>query len=201
MKSSTLNNMKLKDLINRVDKQEKFKDKIYIGSIAEELFNENISNYDDQDRLVAYFVGSWYCTDTFVGYRVYFFDNEPVAVSSQTGRKMDEVFEWVSQEAFKKVKDYIYSFKEAAEEEQAVLLNPDEEVSTYKIMFNSQLFDYHKGIPLYNGEKVKIVECEKKDKNGFGIEEMVKIQFEKDADQYKWVKVGQLDFPFNLITN
>lgn len=192
--------MKIKDIINKVDKSKQFEDKVYIGDIAREMDLFNIENYDDQIRLISYYIGNWYCTDSYVGYKVYFFDNEPVAVSSQTGRKMNEEIEWVSKEAYKKVRDYVLTF---AEEFEPVirLTNMDEDIGeTYKISFNGQLFDYHKEIPLYNGENVKIIDTEEKSKENFNGQITKKVLISHEAfGKTEWVNVGQLDFPYNLI--
>lgn len=187
--------MKIKDIITKVNKSKQFEDKIFIGAIAQQLNMGYVDNYDDQDRLTSYWIGSWYCTDSYVGYKVYFFDNEPVAISSQTGRKMDEEIEWLSKEAYKKVKEYVLTFV-VAEEDTPPLANMDEELGeSYKINFNSQLFDYHNDIPLFNGQQVKIIEEEKKKEN-HGIDQNVKIKLADGTE--KWVSVRELDFPFNI---
>lgn len=35
----------------------------------------------EQNRLKSFWLGNWYCTDTRVGYKIYFLDDEAVAVS------------------------------------------------------------------------------------------------------------------------
>ena len=155
-------------------------------------------SYNASNKLKSYYIGSWYCTDSYVGYKVYFLHDllhdEPVAVSSQIGRKMDEEFEWVSAEAYHRVKKYVMSFTK--HEDDVALADLDEEIGeSYKIDFNSQLFEYHFDIPLYQGKKVKIIEREKLGKY-FNIEQRVLIKFEDGDD--KWVNVRELDFPYNL---
>lgn len=187
--------MKIKEIIHRVNKSDQFKCIVYIGDIAESI-SIDARNYDDQDRLISYYIGSWYCTDSYVGYKVYFFDNEPVAVSAQTSRKATEEVEWLSKECYKKVKDYILTFVQENEDD-IQLCNMDEDIGkSYKIHFTGQLFDYHKNIPLFKGESVKIIEEEKREDN-WGIEKKVKILMKDNTE--KWVELQELDFPYNVL--
>lgn len=187
--------MKLRDILNIVDKSKHFKDSVDVSRMADVIGLPGYYNYEEQERFVSYFIGSWYCTDSYVGYKVYFFDDEPVAVSSQVGRKCSENFEWLSKDLFLKVKNYVMTFEIEGNENNIELANLDEEIGEgYKIHFNGQLFDYHKEIPLLNGENVKIIEL-KKEKNYFGTEKSVIIKM-KDGSE-KWIEVGELVFPYN----
>jgi hypothetical protein len=57
----------------------------------------NLELYWSEDtRLKCYFIKKWYCTDSFVGLRAYFLDDEFVATSYQQGRKFNEDFTFVS---------------------------------------------------------------------------------------------------------
>lgn len=192
--------MRIKDIIYKVDKSEKFKCDVYIGEIAGE-FHLDISNWDCHDRLTSYYIGDWYCTDSRVGYKVYFFDNKPVAVSSQTGRKCDENIEWLSKDLYNLVKEYVISFL-VTEEYTIFLANLEDEIHDYyKINYHSQLFEYHKDIPLYNKENVKIIEYhtgQKHNDNNQYEPSLVRIEF-KD-NKTKWVELKELDFPYNIIT-
>lgn len=191
--------MKLKDILDKVDKSENFKSSVYIAEIAEDMDLE-IQNYDNQDRLISYFIGNWYCTDSYVGYKVYFFDDEPVAISSQMGRKCDENIEWVSKEQYDKVRDYVLTFQED-EEPTITLCDMGEEIGeAYKIHYHDQLFGYHLTIPLYNGLTVSIIEKHKgSEHNKLNQYEpsLVKIQFEDKTE--KWVELKELDFPYNTL--
>jgi len=188
--------MKIKDIIKKVNKSDKFKDSVCVGEIAEEMDIFDVHCWEEQNRLVSYYIGSWYCTDSYVGYKVYFFDDEPVAVTSQLGRKCDEKFEWISKEAYIKVRDYVISFREDVLNDNIPLANMDEDIGdTYKINFNGQLFDYHKEIALYNGKNVKIVELIK-DKKNYGTDSELKIQYENG--EIIIINIKELDFPYNL---
>lgn len=100
--------MKLIDIANKIDKSKKNESHINITDFDSE-FNINLDYYIEQDRLKAYYIGNWYCTDSYVGCRMYFFDDEPVAISFQQGRKFDEEFRWFSKDNALKVRDYLLS--------------------------------------------------------------------------------------------
>ena len=192
--------MKIKEILTKVNKSKQFEDDIDVINLCENVFNINYYNlsFDDyQTRLKSYFIGNWLCTDSWVGYKVYFFDDEPVAVSSQLGRKMTEEIEWVSKENYLKVKNYLLSFQND-DSENITLANLEEDIDNgYKIEYSGQLFNYHYEIPLYNNEPVKIIELKQPPKNTYDIEKEVKIKFQDDSE--KWVNIKDLIFPYNLV--
>lgn len=191
--------MKLKDIITRVDKNPKFKREVDLERLSDNM-ETGIPYYFDWysiqgERFTSYFISSWYCTDTYVGTVIYFFDDEPFAISHQSGRKMSEEFEFFSKEVFDKAKTYLLSLCQK-EESISVFLDLDEEFPMYyKIRSNAQLFDYHKDIPFYLGEKVKIIKYKQK-ANSYYTDSEVVIQYE-DGEK-KTVDISDLDFPYNL---
>lgn len=134
--------MKLSELIHKVDRSERNSSSADIDDFSRALDLDDCMGWHEEfdKRVKGYFLIRWYCTDTWVGYRVYFMDDEPVAISSQTGRKSDEEIEFVSLEAAQKVKDFIKSL-EGEEEFNPTLANMDEEISelTYTVSFSGQL--------------------------------------------------------------
>ncbi len=56
------------------------------------------------------FFDRWYCTDTFVGNGVLSIDGERVALFSQTGRKMDCNYKWLSKESKDKALKFAKEF-------------------------------------------------------------------------------------------
>jgi hypothetical protein len=190
--------MKIKDIIANVKKDKDFQDKIFIGDFAEKFFDLNyIQNWDDQDNLTAYYFANWHCTDKTVGYKVYFYEGEPVAVSEQTGRKSSEEIEWISKEAFKKVKDYIMSFAEEFEP-PITLVNLEQECGyDYFVQFYTQMYDYHKNNALYNGDTVKITGYKDSFNDGKYHPEIVEIEFQ-DGSKI-WVETKELRFKFNVV--
>jgi hypothetical protein len=102
--------MKVKDIIETVDKSKEN----YCWPDIEDFMSElDVSSYGSADynkfqsRVSGYWFVSWVCTDTRVGGRVYFMDDQPVAISYQEGRKCDEVFEFISVESAQKVRDFV----------------------------------------------------------------------------------------------
>ncbi len=64
------------------------------------------------NRLKKHWVHHWTCTDTWVGLAIYTLDGQPVAFSSQSGRKSREEFYFLSRESAESVRTYLVSFKE-----------------------------------------------------------------------------------------
>jgi hypothetical protein len=110
--------MKIRDLLSSLDKSDP-------QEPDEELFSEvkvdYYAHHKDPDTLKYYWLSANYCTDTWVGTRVYFLKEELVALSYQSGRKCDEIFSWVSKDAFLKVRDYLRSLLFEEDEE----INPN----------------------------------------------------------------------------
>ena len=194
--------MKIKEIIKKVDKDDNFKSEVSLHQIAEDMhLNPDNIEYIEQDRLTSYYIGNWYCTDFYVGYKVYYFDDVPVAVTLQSGRKSNKNFTWISIESYKKVKEYIISFITYEDDAEDIdLCNMEEEWdSGYIIEYHSQLFKYHLDIPLYNGINVKIIEKHKG--TGFNEEKqyqpsLVKIQHNNGKEE--WIELKELIFPYNL---
>lgn len=67
-----------------------------------------IEQDETNPRFRVYWLKTWYCTDTWVGYRAWFLDDELVAMTYQAGRKYDEEFSWVSKEAYDKSRKVIH---------------------------------------------------------------------------------------------
>lgn len=185
--------MKLSEIIKRVDKSNSNMDYISTCDIAEEFEIYNCPYVDPEiSDLKAYWFKNWMCTDTVVGYKVYFLKDECVAVSMQQGRKSDERIYWASKEAYYKVKEYLLSLIEE-ERDYIQLFNPEEEMSeTYKLNFGTELLYTHN--TMYNGQSVKIIE---KIKDDYFLYERVVIEFSDGTT--KEVSVKELDIPINII--
>lgn len=152
--------MKLSEAIARIKRDEAFSSSPDMKDLCDAL---NISYYDidydredTQTRLKSYWLMNWYCTDSVVGLKVYFFDDEVVACSAQAGRKSDTNFEFVSQDAAEKLHAYMLTFLREPKKPEYPILNMDEEIEEFYTI------DYTDGIlhkeAMYKGEQVKIVE-------------------------------------------
>lgn len=186
--------MKIRDIINKIDKSEENEDWVDVSLLCNEF---NLYDYyGSQNRLKSYWLGNWCCTDTWVGYKLYFLDDEPVCFSIQKARKSDEVFKWFSKELAIKTKEYILSLISEDEEE----LNWDycdvnEDIGdSYKIHYNGQVTNWSKAT--LNGEFVKFIERIRHE-NDWGIDKEVKIQLNNGEE--KIVNIQDLDFKYHLI--
>jgi len=185
--------MKLIDIANKIDKSKKNESQVDTMEFSYELNYE--FDYVNQDRLKAYWIANWYCTDSYVGYRIYFLDKEPVAVSTQQGRKYSEDFEWFSNELALKVRDYLIFIMSKDENELNIKLCDinDDIGDSYKISFNNEILNPERAI--YNGKPIEILE-RIKDKNNWGIGTELKVKLLNGEE--KVVNVRDLDFKFNL---
>jgi len=185
--------MKLIDIANKIDKSQKNESQVDTMEFSSEL--NYAFYYVDQNRLKAYWIGNWHCTDSYVGYRMYFLDDEPVAVSMQTGRKSNEEFEWLSKELALKVRDYLISLMSDDNELNIKLCDINRDIGdNYQISFNNQILNPERAI--YNGKSIEILE-QIKDKNNWGIGTELRIKLLSGEE--KVVDIKEIDFKFNLV--
>lgn len=120
------------------------------------IFNIFDLYWSEDIRLKCYFIKKWYCTDSYVGIRAYFLDDEFIAISNQIGRKMDEHFSFISEGLVNKLRLYLESLVEKENNFNIIdekFLN--EEISDfYKIEYNSQIVEKE---AILNGDKVLII--------------------------------------------
>ncbi|MNL91040.1 hypothetical protein D3C81_07670 [compost metagenome] len=185
--------MKLLELVNNIDKSSQ--NESYIDTTNFSIDLEHDFDYVSQDRLKGYWVGNWCCTDTWVGYRLYFLDDEPVCFSVQNGRKSEEVFNWFSNGLALKVRDYLISIMPKRKDEFSVQTCSleDDIGDSYKISFSSQVLDWGKAT--LNGESIKVLERVRK-KPDFGIDTELKVEL--NNGEQKIIDLKELDFKFNL---
>jgi len=185
--------MKLIDIANRIDKSPKNESQVDTMEFSSELNYE--FDYVNQDRLKAYWIANWYCTDSYVGYRMYFLDDEPVAVSLQPGRKSNETFEWFSKEMALRVRDYLISLMSDDNELNIKLCDINDDIGdSFKISFNGEILNPERAI--YNDESIGILE-EIKDANNWGIG--TKLRIKLLSGEEKVVDIKEIDFQFNLV--
>jgi len=185
--------MKLIDIANKIDKSKKNESQVDTMEFSYELNYE--FDYVNQDRLKAYWIGNWYCTDSYVGYRMYFLDDEPVAVSMQTGRKSNETFEWFSKESALKVRDYLISLMSDDNELNVKICDINRDIGdSYQIGFNNQILNPERA--MYNSEAIEISE-RINDKNNWGIGTELKVKLLNGEE--KIVDIKEIDFKYNLV--
>lgn len=182
--------MTIREIVQRVNKVIEFEDTIEMCDFAEKAFDLYIgSDWYEQTRLLSYYIGDWDCSGYRVGYRVYFFDDKPVAVSSKLGRKMSEEFEWLTKEDYYMVRNYVMTFAQYT----IHLANLDEELGeSYKVSFYSEMYKHHLNNAIYNSKFVKIVSHDYK-----YLTKTVEIEYPDGNTE--WVPINELSFPYNLI--
>lgn len=185
--------MNLIELSKKIDRSEKNESYVDITDFNHEFRYD--FDYVEQNRLKAFWIGNWYCTDSYVGYRMYFLDDEPVAVSSQLGRKSDQEFEWFSEELALKVREYLISIVIKKEVELGfTLCDLSEDIGdSYTIQFNSQILNPENAV--FNGEPIKILERVKENPD-WGIDKELKVQLPNG--EVKVVNITELGFKYHV---
>ena len=190
--------MKIMDISKNIDKSEaNIVGYIDFDAVANDL-GVPFSFYKDppDDRLQCYWVANWNCTDSWVGYRMYFFEDEPVALSIQQGRKMGEDFHWFSEDAALKVKNYVLSLI-ARENNHFSICNINEDIGdSYKIEYLSEVLDW--SMARYHQCPIELVEIIKDDKDYYGFDAKLRINIPSSGEEHI-VELKDLDFVFHLL--
>lgn len=184
--------MKIIEIAERIDKSKSNEEWIDIQDIGRELGLD--VPFVEQERLKSFWVGNWYCTDTYVGYRMYFLDDVAVAFSVQNGRKSAENFHWFSLESATNVKKYLLSLISENEKELNITIcDVNEDIGdSFKISYNAEILENDN--VTFNGEKVKLIERIKN--KPYGIDTMQVIQLPNG--ETKQVEILELDFGFHI---
>lgn len=138
--------MNLREAISRLDKT---KDNEHFADIREfssqlNLTGEPFWSETFNKRIKAWYLYSWMCTDTEVGLAVYFLDDLPVAIGSQTARKNSEYIEFLGQYEKEAVRNFILELiAEENEENCNDVLDP----TTFHI---PEFYSVHYGSGLFN---------------------------------------------------
>lgn len=153
--------MKFKYIIENLDKSESNRDGRCTWDLSPlqlelGICQEYVQQDEENPRLKCYWIASHYCTDTYVGFRAYFFDDKFVAQSYQPSRKSSESFEWVSKEDAMKVRDYILSLSLDNDEFNIELMSDIEEEMGigYQVQYVGELLT--KDV-IYNNKNVKVI--------------------------------------------
>ena len=162
----------------------------------------NLPEWDyDSDKFGSkvkeFYIVSWFCTDTIVGYSVITLDKEIIAVTSQSGRKGDKQVEYVSIEAFHKLRAFMQTcLSEQSPEFTPAILNKEEEFPEnfasycgYRIEFALQVLG---SIAIYKGVQCEIIEKPR----GYETTEDIKIIH---LSEIKTVKANECWFPFKYL--
>ena len=100
------------ELLSTIDKTKMKQGWVDLSAIKDEFeIQEYIVQTEDNVRLTYCFYQSWVCTDTRVGLKLWFFDEEAVCISWRYYRKSKESFSWLSLKDFYKVGNYLNTLK------------------------------------------------------------------------------------------
>lgn len=83
----------------------------FFSSIGFNSWEFDWEKHDEfEQRTKSQYFSHWLCTDSYVGKGILSIDGERVALFSQTGRKMDCNFKWLSKEAKDKARKFAQEF-------------------------------------------------------------------------------------------
>lgn len=188
--------MKLRELIQNVDRSTKNEDDADIDAFCQALdINEWLGwNKEFDKRVKGYALTQWLCTDTHVGFNVYYMDDRPVAVSTQSARKSDVQISFVSVEAAQQVKDFILSLV-GKDEFNPILCDLEEECGEdYTVSYHNQLL-VDKG--LYGGDEVSVVR-RRMDYNNEHVDEWHKVDVILPDGTQERIHLDDFKIPYHL---
>lgn len=174
--------MTLKEIIEKIKKpvQGQFDDNINVEALCYSVGLNDFKYYSEQTRLKAFYYQRWLCTDTYVGRKVYFLDDEAVATSWQPARKSSEDISFISEETFKKVQNFVVeTYSNEPEVSKIPLTDLNEEVGEfYQVQYAEQLLEKYVYI-FENGVKIPVKALKAVTGEGSKyVKEFVEIEFE-----------------------
>jgi hypothetical protein len=191
--------MKISDIIKNVDRSDKNSDQVSWDDLMTvfELINYG---WCETPKIKCYRYACWQCTDTWVGGKVYFYEDEAFAVSWQPYRKSDEDFKFISREMFEKVRKYIQDLMIDNDEIKIDLVDLDEEIGDgYQVEYSSQ-FLTKDVIFIPTNEDVKVSKTwgyyNEKDHKKWK-----KVEIEKSDGTKEIVDLSDILIPYNLTNN
>lgn len=189
--------MKLSEAIARVNKDDI--DGVYEIDAFSSILNIQFYGYDKgiPNRLKQVFLTKWLCTDTWVGTRIYFLDNIPVAVSHQSARKSDEVIKFITENDAQRMKDFIFSLMQDEESGSIPVCNLDEEIGEcFHVSYGGQLL--HKE-GFYQGFPAKVQKTYE-DYADIKKWEVIEISYSDGQSAiFKEIGVEEFDIPLNIV--
>lgn len=115
----------INELLETINTSKMERGYVDISDMCENQFDifEYIEQPQDSVRLTYCYYESWICTDSRVGLKVWYFDDEPVCISYKFSRKGYVDYVWLSKEDFHKVRNYIHSLKYQENRYDILILN------------------------------------------------------------------------------
>lgn len=155
--------MTYKEIAEKLDMNKAMEDEWFGEELCYDLDETpNIAYFPQNgDKLRCFLIFPVYDTDSLVGIRMYFLDNEPVAAGFKSGRKSDIHIAWFSKAAKIKTKRYIHSIIEELDEStdysNYISINDSIEISrTRKIDYISEVYSIMWNYATYKGHKFEL---------------------------------------------
>lgn len=149
-----------------------------------------------RERLKAYPIFNWQCTDEHVGLDALYLDGEPVGCTYRSARKNPYEVEWLSVEIAAKVRQVILSY--AAKEHQPALVDPEQDIGEdFRVHFVGQPLTKD---AFFEGRPVTIVggyDIMSRDAPKYGDPNYNKF-IVLDQGEERTVAPGDLHFAFNV---
>lgn len=189
--------MTWKELIENVDKSKDNVCDIDLMSMGEDFGKFDVPWVNTEDsKIQAYWYIKWYCTDTWVGGRLYFLDGIFVGHSYQSGRKCGEEYEWLDKESYKKVSGYLEELR-FPDNESGVLDkfmdNLDEDIGdSFTISYGCQAI-IKKGFITETKEKFEVKETYR---DYSDIKKWSILEVEMENGEKKSLNVKDVRFPY-----
>ena len=126
----------INEIIKTIDTSKMERQGVSFHEMCESEFEiyEWLKQPKENERLTYCYYHIWICTDTDVGIRVWYLDNEPMCISWQPYRKSSETFGWISKDKFNEVRNYALSLKDDSLDVDIV---DDETINNVVEKFNS----------------------------------------------------------------
>lgn len=192
--------MKLKDAVRLVDRSEENSTHADIDEFSRAVNADVYIGWSGvwNSRVKGYWLIRWMCTDTWVGKRVYFLDDKPVAVSMQTARKNDEYIEFLDKESAESIREFIFELNEV-DTPSFPIVDQEEELDEF---YNFDLTDYFlESEGFVDGKPVKIINREwwpEPEKRGY-VCYHCKVEFEDGTQEV--VEAEKVLFPLRVVFN
>lgn len=189
--------MKIIDAIQKVIKTEENSSHADIDTFSQAVDLDIYIGWNEEwdKRVKGYWLIRWLCTDTFVGRRVYFFDEKPFAVSNQSARKNPEVIQFLDNDSANAIREFILNL-DGKDKPEFDIIDGQEDLEDF---YNFDLTDYFI-------ERNAFVD-------GLPVE-IIKNRYFKDNDEKRWtcrncvvkfetgeervVRAGDVQFPLRV---
>lgn len=127
--------MRLIELLERVDRSKKNEERYVLDDLAEFwdlYYDDSVDINEAINDFKGYYLGTHICTDTLVGYVVYYWGQKLAGYSFQSGRKSCREYFWVSERVALDLYRLMKSFCPQDDPPSACVLDPDRKMpATY----------------------------------------------------------------------